>query len=216
MQQPPPHGYHGGYPQPPYPPPYGGGGFTPPPPKSGPSVAVIVLIVVVALLVVGGGGCLVCAVIVAKSADKGEPTSPESTLDRSPLSRQLDTALRKDGIPFDHVECPVTPPRTGSFSCAVLPSENGDPAEVIVTMGATGMAYKLQEGFVILEGPKLAALFATQQPRLTAPCFRTPKIMKHVDSAFTCEAMQNGTVTGLVTTTVLTRTGQVKLDYAPR
>lgn len=179
----------------------------------------IVLIVVVVMLVLGGGGCLVCAVIVAKSADAadaGETETPTSTIGRSPLALQLEGALRKEGIPFDHVECPLTTPRTGAFSCAVLPTENGDPAEVNVTMNATGMAYKLQEGFVVLEGPKLAALLAAQRPGITAPCFRAPKIMKHVGSAFTCDAMANGTVAGLVTTTVLTKTGQVKLDYASR
>lgn len=235
MQYPPPgpgygHPQPGGYgPQGPYyPPPYGGG--PPPPPKSSSNVAVIAIVVIVAFVVMAGGGCLVCGMLatVGAVASSGDAASPplgtatsegDPTVGRTPLAIKLESALRNDGIPFDHVECPLAPPSTGSFSCAVLPPNEGDPAEVTVTNGPSGMSYKLQEGFVILDGAKLAATFAgiatrVGSPRMTVPCFRG-KIMKHADTSFTCEVQNGGAVVGHVTTNVIGRSGEVKMDYLP-
>jgi hypothetical protein len=215
-------GGYGGAPGP-YPP-YGGG----PPPRSGPNVALITLVVIVALVVLGGGGCLVCGVLAtigaaSHDADAASPTLPvqtspgDRTVDRTPIAVKLESALRNDGVPFDHVECPINPPTSGSFSCAVIPPNEGDPAELIVTNGANGMAYQLQEGFVILDGAKLASTFAGMARRMgsaqmTVPCFRG-KIMKHADTSFTCEVHSGGAVVGYVTTNVMGRSGEVKMDY---
>jgi hypothetical protein len=189
---------------------------------------VIALVVIVALVVIGGGGCLVCGMlagIVGADADGGDATSPapttagERTLDRTPIAVKLEAALRNDGVPLDHVECPINAPSSGSFSCAVLPPNEGDPAEVTVTNGPKGMAYKLQEGFVILEGAKLASSFAgiaarMRSPTMTVPCF-TGKILKHADTNFTCEVERGGSVVGHVTTNVIGKSGEVKMDYEP-
>lgn len=218
-----PHGPYGG-PAVPYGP-YG----HPPPPKRGPNVAVIVLVVVVAFVVIGGGGCLVCGMLAigatAHGADAAspDPTAPavagERTIERTAIAVKLESALRNDGVPFDHVECPVAPPSSGTFSCAVIPANEGDPAEVTVTNGPREMAYALQEGFVILDGAKLASTFTgvarrAGSPAMTTPCFRG-KILKHADTTFTCEVRSGGAVVGHVTTRVVGRSGDVKMDYEP-
>jgi hypothetical protein len=209
MQYPPP-GY--GYGPRPHPGGYGG------PPRSGPNAAVIALIVIVALVVIGGGGCLVCGLFAGIAATH-DADAGERTVDRTPTAMKLESALRSDGVPLDHVECPVNASTTGSFSCAVIPPNEGDPAEVTVTNGPGGMAYKLQEGFVILEGAKLASTFASivarmGSPPMTVPCFRG-KIMKHADTNFTCEVQSGGTLVGYVTTDVMGKSGEVKMDYQP-
>lgn len=219
-----PGGYGG--PQGPYGP-YGGG---PPPRKSGTNGAVIALVVIVALVVMGAGGCLVCGMIAGLSASsdgadastKADPSPTaqgESTIDRTPLAIKLESALRNDGVPLDHIECPIAPPTSGSFTCAVLPSNEGDPAEVTVTNGPNGMSYELQDGFVILDGTKLATTFAGMATRMgsramTVPCFQG-KILKHADTNFTCEVRSGGAVVGYVTTNVIGRSGEVKMDYEP-
>lgn len=190
-------------------------------------MAIVLLVVLVAIAVIGGGGCLVCmgiAAHVAEGKDAAAPTGPtaengESTMGRTPVALQLETALRKDGVPLDHVECPLAPPSPNSFACAVLPPNEGDPAEVMVTNGPNGMGYKLQEGFVILDGAKLASTFAgiaarTSTPQMNVPCFKD-KILKHADTNFTCEVQNKGAVVGYVTTNVVGGTGDVKMDYKP-
>lgn len=231
---PPPHG--SGYGPPPQAPGYGPPGYgppqppygpygSPPPQKSGPSGLVIAILVIVVLLVLAGGGCLVLTLVaVSASSSSSAETEPststepagESTVDRTPLAIQLEGALRKDGVPFDHVECPLNPPSSGAFSCAVLPAGVGDPAELTVTRGANGMAYKLQEGFVILDGAKLASTFAgiAGLRALTVPCFKG-KILKHADTDFTCDVQSAGAVVGHVTTSVIGQAGDVKMDYEP-
>lgn len=143
----------------------------------------------------------------------------DRTIDRTPIAVKLETALRNDGVPLDHVECPVTPPSSGSFSCAVVPPNEGDPAEVTVTSGPSGMAYRLQEGFVILDGGRLTSTFTgiaarMGSPQLTVPCFHG-KIMKHADTSFTCDVQSKGVAVGYVTTHVIGRSGEVKMDYQP-
>jgi hypothetical protein len=161
----------------------------------------------------------------ADGADAASPTIPtptaasDRTVDRTPIAVKLESALRNDGVPLDHVECPVNPPSSGSFSCAVIPTNEGDPAEVTVTNGPNGMAYELQKGFVILDGAKLASTFAgiaarMGSPQMTVPCFNG-KIMKHADTSFTCEVQSRGAVVGYVTINVIDRSGEVKMDYQP-
>lgn len=237
MQYPPPgRGYGGppgpgGYGGPPNPyAPYGGPPM--PPANKGPNVAVIVLVVLAVLLALGGASCLVCVGLAGmQSTSDGSGTiaperttgtgSPPSggarTIDRTPLAQKLEQALAGDRIPFDHVECPTSPPTTGTFSCAVLPSGVGDPAEVTVTIDARGMRYALQDGFVLLEGAKLASTFVgiaakTGASRPTVPCFQGT-IMKHVETSFSCEVMDGARTAGWVTTTVLSKSGDVKMDY---
>lgn len=122
-------------------------------------------------------------------------------------------------MPLDHVECPVAPPSSGSFSCAIIPPNEGDPAEVTVTNGPNGMAYRLQEGFVILDGAKLASTFTgiaarMGSPQMAVPCFNG-KFLKHADTSFTCEVRSGGAVVGHVTTDVIGGSGEVKMDYQP-
>ncbi|AKU99443.1 hypothetical protein AKJ09_06107 [Labilithrix luteola] len=211
--------------------PYGSYGGGPPPRRSGPSGAAIALVVIVVIVVIGGAGCLVCGMLASMGAathgaDAASPTiatptaESDRTVDRTPIAVKLETALRSDGVPLDHVECPITPPSSGSFSRAVVPPNEGDPAEVTVTNGPSGMEYRLQEGFVILEGGKLASTFTgiaarMGSPQLTVPCFHG-KIMKHADTSFTCEVQSKGVGVGHVTTHVIGGSGEVKMDYQPK
>lgn len=212
-----PHGSYGA------PSPYGHGpqgpyGNGPPPRKSGSNTVILVVVVVALLFMVGGGGCLAIVLLASRAAGDGAATSAdEPTTDGTPLAKKLEAALRNDGVPLDHVECPKNPPSPRSFSCAVLPSGVGDPAEVTVNNGASGMSYELQKGFVILDGAKLAATFASlgrDSRGLTVPCFRG-KIMKHADTSMTCEVQRDGADVGFVTTQVIGASGDVKMDYAP-
>ncbi|MBX3202622.1 MAG: hypothetical protein KF850_26410 [Labilithrix sp.] len=99
----------------------------------------------------------------------------------------------------------------------MIPPNEGDPAEVTVTNGPTGMSYKLQEGFVIRDGARLASMFSGMvarmgSPKLTAPCFRG-KLLKRADASFTCDVQSGDAVVGYVTTHVTGRSGDVKMDY---
>jgi hypothetical protein len=179
-----------------------------------------VLLAIVGALILFGGGCAVC-VMLAGSADiaNGSDASTAPPLGgpgQTALAKKLEEALKADKIPVEHVECPPNPPASGRFSCTVVTTTNGDPAEVDVTLGSTGMSYQLQEGFVVLEGAKLATTFAGIAPygsaRRTVPCFHG-SIMKHVDSSFSCDVMDGSVVVGQVTTTVVNKTGQVKMSY---
>ena len=101
----------------------------------------------------------------------------------------------------------------------MIPPNEGDPAEVTVTNGPAGMSYKLQEGFVILDGARLASTFSGMvtrmgSPKLTAPCFRG-KILKRADTSFTCDVQSGDAVVGYVTTHVTGRSGDVTMDYEP-
>ncbi|MBX3252316.1 MAG: hypothetical protein KF901_34400, partial [Myxococcales bacterium] len=128
--------------------------------------------------------------------------------------QKLEEALRANKVPVGRVLCPKTPPAQGSFTCA-LETTQGDRADLVVTVGPQGLAYDAPD-VAFLDGAKLEATFrgivAAKNPRLRAPCL-TGTLMKKVGAAFTCPVFDGSTEAGVLTVSVLDKSGQVKMVY---
>ena len=182
-------------------------------------VLTIVLIVAGVLLVLGFGSCLLCVGLAASVDDPGHAdaatiVSPVGTgLVRDAFALDLETKLRKQGIPATTVMCP--PQRGPSFTCEL--AVNADRAALEVRDTGSGFAFDVPQT-AFLEGAKLASSFQTTiaakvDARLRVPCF-TGTLMKKVGSEFSCDVLVGGAAkAGNVVVRVDDAKGNVRMDY---